>query len=572
METERRLIYLIILILVSATFFCYLPLRYNDFVTYDDYDYIVNNTRIHSGLTMTNIRWAFTTSYFSYWHPLAWISHMADIELFGLNPRGHHMMNLFFHIADTVLLFLCLRLMTGRIWASAFVAALFALHPMSVDSVAWAAERKNVLSTFFWFLILIFYVYYVRRPVLWRYLSVLAAFACGLMSKPMLVTVPFFLLLLDYWPLGRYKAGKQAGPPGLITEKVPFFILSAVSLFMTILPEWRIGTVITLEGLPLGVRIIRAINSYTGYLVHMVNTARLTVLYPYLKVWPWWETTASSVFLVSATVASIAVRKKYPYVLTGWFWYLGTLVPVLQVFQVNLSPMADRYTYVPIVGIFIVIAWGAGDISDRIFRKKTVNAVAAVLILTVLGAFTWKQIGYWRDSGTLYKHAIDVTEFNYMAYNNYGVYLMESGKVDEAVVQFDKGLQIVPYNDELNFNMGAALIGKGKIQEAQRYLLGSARLWYKGDRTEFYKRLSSSLVAEKKYAEAVEYITKLILINPKDVENLKLLSEALAGMKRYAEALAAIEKGISLSPKDADLFYRKGAILTKMGAKEAAEK
>ncbi|MBF0487511.1 MAG: hypothetical protein HQK98_05060 [Nitrospirae bacterium] len=572
MDRQRRLIYLIILILVAATFFCYLPLRYNDFVTYDDYDYIVNNARIHSGLTMANIRWAFTTSYFSYWHPLAWISHMVDIELFGLNPRGHHLMNLFFHIADAVLLFLCLRLMTGRLWESAFVAALFALHPMSVDSVAWAAERKNVLSTFFWFLILIFYVYYVRRPVLWRYLSVLAAFVCGLMSKPMLVTVPFLLLLLDYWPLGRYRARKQAGPPGLITEKIPFFILSAVSLFMTILPEWRIGTVITLEGLPLGVRIIRAINSYTGYLVHMISTAHLTVLYPYLKVWPWWETAASAIFLVSATITAIAARKKYPYLLVGWFWYLGTLVPVLQVFQVNLSPMADRYTYVPLVGIFIIISWGVRDISEKIFRKKTVNAVAAVLILAVLGVFTWRQVGYWRDSGQLYKHAIDVTEFNYMAHNNYGVYLMESGKVDEAVVQFEKGLQIVPYNDELNFNMGAALIGQGKIQEAQRYLLGSARLWYKGDRTEFYKRLSSSLVAEKKYAEAIEYITKLILINPKDVENLKLLSEALSGMHRYAEALAAIEKGITLSPKDADLFYRKSTILTKMGAKEAADK
>ncbi|MBF0568525.1 MAG: hypothetical protein HQK95_06600 [Nitrospirae bacterium] len=572
MDRQRRLIYLIILILVAVTFFCYLPLRYNDFVTYDDYDYIVNNAQIHSGLTMANIRWAFTTSYFSYWHPLAWISHMADIELFGLNPRGHHLMNLFFHIADAVLLFLCLRLMTGRLWESAFVAALFALHPMSVDSVAWAAERKNVLSTFFWFLIFIFYTYYVRRPVLWRYLSVLAAFACGLMSKPMLVTVPFLLLLLDCWPLGRYKAQKRTGLPGLLTEKIPFFILSAVSLFMTILPEWRIGTVITLEGLPLGVRIIRAINSYTGYLVHMISPARLTVLYPYLKVWPWWETAASAVFLVSATITAIAVRKKYPYLLVGWFWYLGTLVPVLQVFQVNLSPMADRYTYVPLVGIFIIISWGIRDISEKIFKKKTVNAVAAVLILAVLGAFTWRQIGYWRDSGQLYKHAIDVTEFNYMAHNNYGVYLMEGGKVDEAVVQFEKGLQIVPYNDELNFNMGAALIGQGKIQEAQRYLLGSARLWYKGDRTEFYKRLSSSLVAEKKYAEAIEYITKLILINPKDVENLKLLSEALSGMHRYVEALAAIEKGITLSPKDADLFYRKSTILTKMGVKEAADK
>ncbi|WP_420265183.1 hypothetical protein [Candidatus Magnetominusculus dajiuhuensis] len=572
MDRQRRLIYLIILILVAATFFCYLPLRYNDFVTYDDYDYIVNNAQIHSGLTMANIRWAFTTSYFSYWHPLAWISHMADIELFGLNPRGHHLMNLFFHIADAVLLFLCMRMMTGRLWESAFVAALFALHPMSVDSVAWAAERKNVLSTFFWFLILIFYTYYVRRPVLWRYLSVLAAFACGLMSKPMLVTVPFLLLLLDYWPLRRYKARKRAGLPGLLTEKIPFFILSAVSLFMTILPEWRIGTVITLEGLPLGVRIIRAINSYTGYLVHMISPAHLTVLYPYLKVWPWWETAASAVFLVSATITAIVVRKKYPYLLVGWFWYLGTLVPVLQVFQVNLSPMADRYTYVPLVGIFIVIAWGVRDISDKIFRRSAVNAVAAVLILAVLGAFTWRQIGYWRDSGQLYKHAIYVTEFNYMAHNNYGVYLMEGGKVDEAVVQFEKGLQIVPYNDELNFNMGAALIGQGKIQEAQRYLLGSARLWYKGDRTEFYKRLSSSLVAEKKYAEAIEYITKLILINPKDVENLKLLSEALSGMHRYVEALAAIEKGITLSPKDADLFYRKSTILTKMGVKEAADK
>ncbi|MBF0457320.1 MAG: hypothetical protein HQK99_05445 [Nitrospirae bacterium] len=515
---------------------------------------------------MENIRWALTTSYFSYWHPLTWISHMADIELFGLNPRGHHLMSLFLHIANAVLLFLGLRLMTGRLWESAVVAALFALHPMSVDSVAWAAERKNVLSTFFWFLVLIFYVYYVRSPVLWRYLIVLAAFIMGLMSKPMLITVPFLLLLLDYWPLGRYKAGEYAG---LIIEKIPLFILSAGSLLIAVLPQMKLGTVIPLDTLPMGARVVRAVNSCTGYLIHMVRPARLTVLYPYIMVWPWWQTAMSVIFLVSATAAAIVMSRKYPYLLVGWFWYCGTLVPVLQVFQVNVSPMADRYTYVPIVGIFIAIAWGMSDMlkkiaCGKISYGKAVYSAAVIFILAVLGVFTWKQTGYWKDSGTLYKHAVEVTEFNYMAYNNYGVYLMESGKIDEAQVQFEKGLQIVPYNDELNYNMGAVLIRKGKIQEAQRYLLGSARMWYKGDRTEFYKRLSSSLVAEKKYAEAVEYITKILLINPKDIENLKLLSEALAGMQRYGEALGAIEKAISLSPKDADLYHKKDMIIKKM--------
>ncbi|MEO5359715.1 MAG: tetratricopeptide repeat protein [Nitrospirota bacterium] len=543
-------------------------MRHNDFVTYDDYDYIVNNTRIHSGLNIENIRWAFTTSYFSYWHPLVWLSHMTDIELFGLNPKGHHLMNLLIHIANTVLLFLCLRLMTGRIWESAFVAVLFALHPMSVDSVAWAAERKNVLSTFFWFLIFIFYVYYVQRPVLWRYLCVCFTYVLGLMSKPMLVTVPFLLLVLDYWPLGRYKQGKYVD---LIIEKIPLIIFSALSLFITILPEWTIGTVIPLETLPMSARIIKAINSLTGYLIHMVSPTQLTVLYPYLKIWPWWQTLVSVVFLVSSTVTAIVTRKKYPYLIVGWFWYLGTMVPILQIFQVNVSPMADRYTYVPVVGIFIVIAWGMWDIAERIFKNRSVYLTVIILVAAISGAFTWRQIGYWRDSGTLYKHAIDVTEFNYMAYNNYGVYLMESGKVDEALVQFDKGLQIVPYNDELSYNMGTALIAKGKIQEAQRYLLGSARMWYKGDRTEFYKHLVSSLLAEKRYGEAVEFITKVILINPKDVGNLKLLSATLEGMKRYGEALGAIEKGITLSPKDMDLFHRKAMILEKMGEKAAAE-
>lgn len=536
MDSERRLIYLIIIILISATFFCYLPLRYNDFVTYDDYDYIVNNTQIHSGLNMENIRWAFSTSYFSYWHPLVWISHMADIELFGLNPKGHHLTNLFFHMANTVLLFLCLRLMTGGVWQSVFVAVLFCLHPMSVDSVAWAAERKNVLSTFFWFLLLIFYFYYVRRPVLLRYLSVLAAFVLGLMSKPMLVTVPFLLLLLDYWPLGRFKEGKIVGMPSLIVEKIPLFIISGASLMIAIVPQVALGTVIPLDMLPMSARIIRAINSCTGYLVHMVSPLRLTVLYPYIIFWPWWQTAISSVFLVSATAAAVAVRKKYPYLLVGWFWYLGTLVPVLQIFQVNVSPMADRYTYVPLVGIFIVIAWGMWDISQGILKNKALYIALIISAGAVLGVFTWRQTQYWRDSGTLYKHAIDVTELNYMAYNNYGVYLMGSGNVDEALVQFEKGLAIVPNNDELSFNMGAALIAKGRGKEAQRYLAVSPRMWYKGNRAEYYKTLGCSLMSEK----------------------------------RYEDALAAIEKGIVIAPKDPDLIAIKGVILKKMAEKAAA--
>ncbi|MCG6551136.1 MAG: tetratricopeptide repeat protein [Candidatus Magnetominusculus sp. LBB02] len=568
MDRQRRLIYLIILMLTAATFVCYLPLRYNEFVTYDDYDYILKNTQIHSGLNVENIKWALTSSYFSYWHPLTWISHMIDIELFGLNPKGHHMISLFFHIANTVLLFAALRLMTGRLWQSAFVAALFALHPMAVDSVAWAAERKNVLSTFFWFLLFIFYYYYARRPALWRYLAVFGTLALGLMSKPMLVTVPFLLLLLDYWPLGRLKAGKHIG---LIIEKVPLMLLSVLSLLLTTIPRLRVGKIIPHDSVSVGAWTGRAVNSYTGYLIHMISPAKLTVLYPFIWEWPWWQTALSAAFLLSVSVAAVAAFKKYPYLFVGWFWYLGTMVPVIQVFLVNISPMADRFTYVPLIGMFIITAWGMGDMSKKTSSANAVYLTAALSILAVLGGFTWRQVGYWRDSGTLYRHAIDVTQGNYMAYNNYGGYLESNGKLDEAMVQFEKGLQITPDNEELSYNKGHLLILMGKGKEAEGYILRSARIWYKGDSANFYKRLSASLLSEGKYAESLEYITKLLLINPKDTDDHKLLSEALTGLKRYTEALAAIEKGISLSPKDADLYYRKGMILMKMGQTEAAE-
>ncbi|MBF0321037.1 MAG: tetratricopeptide repeat protein [Nitrospirae bacterium] len=541
MDRERRLIYLIAIILITASFLCYLPLRHNAFVTYDDYDYIVNNTQIHSGLNIDNIRWALTTSYFSYWHPITWISHMADIDLFGLNPKGHHLMNLFIHMANTVLLFLCLRLMAGKVWESAFVAALFALHPMSVDSVAWAAERKNVLSTLFWFLAIIFYVCYARFPALWRYLLVLLAYVLGLMSKPMLVTLPFLLLLLDYWPLGRYRPGRYVG---LVLEKIPLIFLTALSLLMTTLPRWRLGKVIPAESLSVWPWLSRAINSYTGYLINMVSPTRLTVLYPFIWGWPWWETALSAAFLVSITVAAVTVRNKYPYLFVGWFWYLGTLVPVIQVFLVNISPMADRFTYVPFVGIFIIIAWGMRDV----LNKLTVYLAATLLITTVLSVFTWIQIGYWRDSGTLYKHAIDVTRQNYMAHNNYGVYLMESGKLDEAMAQFDKGLQIFAYNDELNFNMGSVLLRMGKPREAERYLLTSANLWHKGDRAEFYNRLASSLMAEGKYAEALDYITKLSLIRPKDPDVFYKKAQILIALRMPAEAAGALRETLALAP------------------------
>ncbi len=439
MSTKKPLL-IISLLLSIITFMAYWQVTHCDFTTFDDPMYVTENSHIQDGLTVEGIIWAFTTGHAADWQPLTCISHMADVQLFGLQPGWHHLTNLLFHLASTLLLFLVLHRMTKALWQSAFVAALFALHPLHVESVAWVAERKGVLSTFFWMLTMGTYVSYVARPGLTRYLALLLCFALGLMAKPMLVTLPFVLLLLDYWPLQRLeqkelpqevlkplsrdkKKGKSTPPPvkapvqpvgrwplirPLLTEKIPLFVLAVLSSIVTYLAQYHGGAVGSLEVLPLGARIANAFVSYTAYMVKTLWPTNLAVFYPHPGSWPLWQVLGSVVLLLAITALVIRGAKKRPYAAVGWLWYVGTLVPVTGLVQVGSHAMADRYTYIPLVGLFIIVAWGVPELLKKWpYRKEALIALSALCLLCLF-LVTWRQVGYWRNSIALYDHALEV--------------------------------------------------------------------------------------------------------------------------------------------------------------------
>ncbi|MBF0517126.1 MAG: hypothetical protein HQK97_08425, partial [Nitrospirae bacterium] len=476
---NKRVI-LIAVLLAGLVCVIYMPVFDNDFVSYDDGVEVVDNYHVTEGLTRKAIEWAFTTSYDSNWIPLTWCSYMLDVEIYGLNPAGHHLTSVLIHALSAVLLFLFLFVTTGSTLQSALVAALFAIHPLNVESVAWVSDRKNVLSTFFWIAAFCAYAGFVRRLDCRQtkgvyYMAALLLFICGLLSKSMLVTFPFTLLLLDYWPLKRLT--DKTALKQLTIEKLPFFFFAAVFIFITI--HAQRSAIAGFELLPFNTRILSALTSYVSYIAKMLMPTHLAVFYPYLPTKSLLPAVGSAMLLISITAAAMIFTKTRPYLIVGWFWYLGTLVPVIQIVQVGLAPMADRYAYVPLIGIFIMLAWGLSDTIEGKSRR-VVFISASVLIIAVYSAFTWRQIGYWRDSGALFKHALDVTKSNYAAHNSYGVHLLKQNKLDEALAEFYKGLEVMPNDPLLNFNAWSTPPYQGKDDEAKKYYKNSLQYWKAG--------------------------------------------------------------------------------------------
>ncbi len=460
---------LIGLALVTVTVAAFYQVYSFEFVNYDDPLYVYENPNIQAGITFKTIKWAFTCGYAGNWHPLTWLSHMLDRQLFGPDPAGHHLTNLVFHIANTLLLFIVLKQMTRAPWRSAFVAALFAIHPLHVESVAWVAERKDVLSAFFWMLTMLAYVRYAERPCMKRYLLILLFFALGLMAKPMLVTLPFVLLLLDYWPLGRIPNEQEIGKTGrhLILEKLPFFALSAVSSVVTFFVQRSGGSVRTWQFLPLDYRIFNALVSYTGYIEKMFYPSRLAVLYPHPGAGlPVWQALISFLVLAGVTAVIIYTARRRRYLAVGWLWYLGTLVPVIGLVQVGLQATADRYTYLPSIGIFIMVTWGAAELFSSLHLRKILPATLAGIILAALLVCTRMQVRYWRDSITLCGHALEVTKDNYVMHNNYGNALRDKGRFNEAVTHFERSTKINPRYVKAYVNLGMVYFREEKITQA----------------------------------------------------------------------------------------------------------
>jgi len=461
----KKLTGLVCAALAAATLAAFWGARQCQFVNYDDPAYITSNQEIRHGLTAQSARWAFQTGAASNWHPLTWLSHLADVELYGMEPAGHHLTSVLLHTINGVLLFLLLRGMTGALWRCAFVAALFALHPLRVESVAWVSERKDVLSTMFWMLTVLAYVRYARdlkfeiSNFKFFYGLSLALFALGLMSKPMLVTLPLILLLLDYWPLERW----QRGAAGLFLEKIPFFVLAAASSVVTFLVQRHGGAVAALAGVPVGARVGNAFISYVRYLAKIFWPARLSPLYPHPGYWPWWEVAGAVALLAAVSAWVIRRARPQPYLAVGWFWFVVMLAPAIGLVQVGIQSMADRYTYVASVGVFLMLAWGA---NEWIEKQRWILGVAAVLALGACAVLTPRQVAFWRTSETLFQHAVEVTDNNYLAYNNLGFDLSNRGEAERAMTYFQKSLAINSNYDEARNNLGYSLAALGRYQEA----------------------------------------------------------------------------------------------------------
>jgi Flp pilus assembly protein TadD len=570
-------------LLIAAILLVFWQLTSYDFVNLDDDMYITENPYVRAGLSSEGIIWSFGfTEDSPYWHPLTWLSHMLDCQLFGLEPGMHHLSNLILHLVNSLLLLLILNRMTGSAWKSSLVAALFALHPINVESVAWVAERKSLLSTLFWMLTMLTYFHYSRRPTLFRYLAVFFVFALGLMAKPMLVTMPFVLLLMDYWPLGRLRLGRLAGDssektvkslmsgfqgkPGfhLVLEKVPLLALSMLLIYVVSLSVQHSGIVIPTKSVPMKLRIANALVSYVGYIAKMIWPHNLAVFYPYPTVLPIWQTVGAGCLLVCITALIFRVWRKRPYLVMGWLWYLGTLIPVIGLKQAGLWPaMADRWAYIPLIGIFIIIAWGIPDLIQPWRYRKIALAASAGVAISALAVCSWFQVHHWTDTVTLFKHAAQVTTNNGVAHNNLGAALAEQGRIHEATVHYIEALRIKPGSAETHNNLGVLLANLGKLDEAIAHY--TKALHNKPDSAETHNNLGVVFADQGRLKEAVAQYNKALQLQPNYAEAHNNLGNALNLMGKHHEAIAHYTEALRIKPDSAESHNNLGAVLAQQG-------
>ena len=583
------------LLLAAVTLVVYWPVTRYDFVNYDDPDYFSSNSHVQAGLTPGNMVWAFCTGYASNWHPLTWLSLMLDRELSGPGPAGPHFTNLLFHLANTVLVFLLLRRLTAANWRSAFVAALFALHPLHVESVAWISERKDVLSTFFGLLALVFYTRYAqkrsrvgpsslrcaapegrassatteslaldpRRSTLDYYLT-LFFFALGLMSKPMLVTLPFLMLLLDYWPLGRFKVqGSRFKVQSLVWEKIPFFVLSMISCVVTFITQQKGGAVTKLARISMTDRVANAFVSCARYLDKTLWPASLANPYPHPGHWGFPLVIYSVALVAGLSAIAVLFVRRIPFFFTGWFWFVGTLIPVIGLVQVGIQSMADRYTYVPLIGLFIIFVWGLAETGISRQAPKTLIAILTAMVLFVGALRTRNQLSYWRDNETLFRHTLAVTKDNYVAYNNLGTWLAKRGRVTEARDCFVKSFRINPNDSDVLYNLGNALTRLGDPEGAVHAYRRALELT--PDHADILNNLGFALADKEQYADATACFEKALQLDPNYVDAHNNLANVLFYQHKFAEAIPHFRAALRLAPENPQLHSNLGDALVKLG-------
>jgi protein O-mannosyl-transferase len=540
--------------LAALTWLVFGQTLWHDFINYDDPRYVYENTKITDGLSISGIAWAFTHIHSMNWHPLTTISHMLDCQLYGLRAGWHHFTNVLLHTIAAILLFTALERMTGAFWRSAFVAAVFAIHPLRVESVAWIAERKDVLSGVFFMLTLLAYLCYSRSPRITRYLVLAFVLACGLMSKPMLVTLPFVLLLLDYWPLDRIKG--QVGKR--ILEKIPLIALSAASSIATFLAQK--GAVGWTEELPIMERINNAVVSYVLYIWQMLWPVNLAVFYPHpenrLRLW---EIISSLLLLSCVTAVAITLRKQRPYLITGWLWYLGMLVPVIGLVQVGWQGRADRYTYLPQIGLYIALTWVVADLTRLGRHRRTILSATGLLTIVLLSWGAWVQTAYWRDSETLFNHALAVTTNNDVAENNLGIVYLRQGNVDQAIALLQAAVDLRPDNSPAHENLAKALLQKGKVSDALIHYRKLLEL--QPDNIEVHNIVGTVLIQQGRPMEAIDEWQKVLIIQPDNGNAMSNLAWVLAtspddSLRNGTKAVQLASEALRISGRRIPILFR----------------
>ncbi|HTY86286.1 MAG TPA: tetratricopeptide repeat protein [Candidatus Acidoferrum sp.] len=590
---NRFLPFFLGLLLAVATLAVYWPALHYNFLNYDDPDYFTHNPHVLAGLTPASVTWAFTTGHASNWHPLTWLSLMLDVAVFGKGPLGPHLTNLLLHAANAVLVFLLFWRLTAAAGRSALVAALFALHPLHVESVAWVSERKDMLSTCFGLLTLLAYakavsrderrvtrtgprlsrVTYLRSPCYWL---ALLAFALGLLAKPMLVTLPFVMLLLDWWPMGRIaecgmrNAESKAKPSTfnpqfstLLIEKIPFLLLSAASCVVTFVAQHHGGAVAALAKYPLPVRVENAFVSYARYLGKTFWPVDLATPYPYVAHWPWAGILSAVALVVGLSLVVVGLRRRYPFLLTGWFWFVGTLVPVIGLVQVGDQSMADRYSYVPLIGVFVILAWGGWEVW-RLWRlpKAFVVPVAALL----LAAAAWQtriQSGYWHDSATLFRHMLTITKNNYTAYVNLGTTLSAQGDIQGAIDCFRQAQQLNPLDPTVLYNLGNGFAELGLWDDAIAAYHSSLNLV--PNQPDTLNNLGLALTIKRQLAEATACFEAALKLDPECAGAHNNLATMLYREHQFDGALAHFREAVRLTPDDPQIHANLGDTLAKLG-------
>jgi Tfp pilus assembly protein PilF len=525
--------------LLALTLIVYFQVHDFEFVNFDDRETIVGNTHIQNGLTLAGLGWAFTTAYAANWFPVTWISHMLDFQFFGMDSSWQHLTSVMIHLASVLLLFALLRRMTGKLWESAFVSFVFALHPLHVESVAWVSERKDVLSAFFWLLTTWLYVDYVDKPNPRRYLLALGAFSLGLMSKQMLVTLPFALLLLDYWPLRRPKTTLISR---LVLEKVPYMALSVAASVIAFRVQHSAGAVLSVDSFPIATRAANAVISYVAYLAQFFWPSGLAVFYPYPPNFPAWEVAASGLILIAISV--LAIRR--PYLIVGWLWYLGTLVPVIGLVQVGLQARADRYTYIPMIGISIMLAWGVAEIMERRPGTRFTLGVVSVAVCVAWLGVTWTQVQYWKNSVTLFTHAIATTDNNFIAHLNLGVVLAEQGHTQDALRHLYASVEEKPEHNDGHDTLGAVLGQMGRTDEAAEQFQTAIRI--QPNDSEAHCNLGNVLLAQRKFADAANEFRTAVRIFPDFATAHFGLGAALLNLGQTDDAIAQFTEAQRIDP------------------------